>query len=531
MRDARASAAPVAYAPASASTSAVERMHSARRWADARRGGRLRRVGRSRARSRALAQGRARGVRDARGGGGRRRVSRGVARVAGRQGRRRVRLARRRGEETRVGRARRARLRERDGGPREAHASGGVQPVRGRARPEAGPAQAPAVDAGGAGQVAARHDDGGPGERAVAAELGGRGERRTGRPTTLWTGRSRGRPRARRGAARVPGSSRGGGAASAGDWTTRRVRRATAAYYARRARKSRGGGAGARRRRRSAVTARGGDSEDVDGRYHREPTDGYHREPADDGIIASRPTGTVSRPGGGPLPAAAGGGVILGGGRGGGGGGGGGGGFAARRTTGWTTGTAMDASASRVRRRTRVRRVRRALASRERRRGFDPTNNARRKNASRDDRFLVRPRPRGHRALAVAIRGGRDHFPLVRGARACVLKRGVTDAQAQAVLDYACDPARAGPRPRLFLRGDQEGRRRVHPQHQAGPRVLGGVSFFPGAPSRARRVPAAGLPLLGRRHAGCFPGELLPHRRRRSAAPTARSTRSSRGRR
>ena len=30
-----------------------------------------------------------------------------------------------------------------------------------------------------------------------------------------------------------------------------------------------------------------------------------------------------------------------------------------------------------------------------------------------------------------------------RGARACVLKHGVTDAQAQAVLDYACDPARS----------------------------------------------------------------------------------------
>ena len=31
----------------------------------------------------------------------------------------------------------------------------------------------------------------------------------------------------------------------------------------------------------------------------------------------------------------------------------------------------------------------------------------------------------------------------IHGAHACVLKRGVTDAQAQAVLDYACDPARA----------------------------------------------------------------------------------------
>ena len=290
MRDARASAAPVAVAPASASTSAVERMPllgAGRTRAAAptppRRGARA---------GRALAQGRARGVRDARGGGGRRRVSRGVARVAGRQGRRRVRLARRRGEETRVGRARRARG-ERDGGPREAHASGGVQPVRGRARPEAGPAQAPAVDAGGAGQVAARHDDGGPGERAVAAELGGRGEggrgdpRRAGRGD-LGGGRGRGGRRA------GPGFGRGGArrAQSACTTTTARTTRATTTRTAKTRARVRRRRARAFRRSRSAVPPRDRyDSEDVDGRYHREPTTG---------IIASRPTGTVSRPGGGP---------------------------------------------------------------------------------------------------------------------------------------------------------------------------------------------------------------------------------------
>ena len=102
------------------------------------------------------------------------------------------------------------------------------------------------------------------------------------------------------GAARVPGSSRGGGAASAermyDDDGAYDARDDDAYYDDARAEVSRRRRRRAFRRSRSAVPPRDRyDSEDVDGRYHREPTDWYHREPADGR--------TVSRPGGGPLPA------------------------------------------------------------------------------------------------------------------------------------------------------------------------------------------------------------------------------------
>ena len=194
------------------------------------------------------------------------------------------------------------------------------------------------------------------------------------------------------------------------------------------------------RRSRSAVPPRERyDSEDVDGRYHREPTDGYHREPTD--WYHREPTDGYREPARRrSSPGAAGGGVILGGGRG--GGGGGGGGFAARRNDwlddryddgraydGYDDGREYDGfdvpsprgrDGGGFKTRERERLLPRARAPFS----FDP-----------DPEATARSRSRSA-AVGITSRS-------FAGARACVLKRGVTDAQAQAVLDYACDPARA----------------------------------------------------------------------------------------
>ena len=131
--------------------------------------------------------------------------------------------------------------------------------------------------------------------------------------------------------------------------------------------------------------------------------------------------------------------MILGGGRGGGGGGGGGGGFAARRKD-WLDDRHGDG-----------REYDEYDDGREYD-GFDvPSPRGRDGGVSRPENekgfararapFSFDPDPEAtarsrSRSAAVGITSAR------RGARACVLKRGVTDAQAQAVLDYACDPAR-----------------------------------------------------------------------------------------
>ena len=247
------------------------------------------------------------------------------------------------------------------------------------------------------------------------------------------------------GAARVPGSSRGGGAASAermyDDDGAYDARDDDAYYDDARAEVSRRRRRRAFRRSRSAVPPRDRyDSEDVDGRYHREPTDGYHREPADG--YHREPTDGYREPARRrSSPGAAGGGVILGGGRGGGGGGGGGGGFAARRKDwlddrhgdgreydeyddgreydGFDVPSPRGRDGGGFKTRERERLLPRARAPFS----FDP-----------DPEATARSRSRSA-AVGITSRS-------FAGARACVLKRGVTDAQAQAVLDYACDPAR-----------------------------------------------------------------------------------------
>ena len=133
--------------------------------------------------------------------------------------------------------------------------------------------------------------------------------------------------------------------------------------------------------------------------------------------------------------------MILGGGRGGGGGGGGGGGFAARRNDwlddrhgdgreydeyddgreydGFDVPSPRGRDGGGFKTRERERLLPRARAPFS----FDP-----------DPEATARSRSRSA-AVGITSRS-------FAGARACVLKRGVTDAQAQAVLDYACDPAR-----------------------------------------------------------------------------------------
>ena len=266
--------------------------------------------------------------------------------------------------------------------------------------------------------------------------------RRTGRPTTLWTGRSRGRPRARRAprGSRVRAAAGARRAQSACTTTTARTTRATTTRTTTTRARSRGGGAGAPSGDRARRCLR------ATGTTRRTSTAGIIAS-RPTGIIASRPTGReptagpVSRPGGGPLPRAAGGGVILGGGRGGGGGGGGGGGFAARRNDwlddrhgdgreydeyddgreydGFDVPSPRGRDGGGFKTRERERLLPRARAPFS----FDP-----------DPEATARSRSRSA-AVGITSRS-------FAGARACVLKRGVTDAQAQAVLDYACDPAR-----------------------------------------------------------------------------------------
>ena len=244
-------------------------------------------------------------------------------------------------------------------------------------------------------------------------------------------------------AARVPGSNRGGGAARA-----ERVYDDDGAYDARdddayyddaRAEVSRRRRRRAFRRSRSAVPPRDRYDSDVDGGYHREhraPTDWYHREPTDGYREPARRRAS---------PGAAGGGVILGGGR------GGGGGFAARQND-WLDDRYDDG---------------RAYDGYDDGREYDGFDDGR-----KYDGFDV-PSPRGRHGGGFKTRERERLTPRARqkpfsfdpdpeatarsrsrtaavgttsrsfaGARACVLKRGVTDAQAQAVLDYACDPAR-----------------------------------------------------------------------------------------
>ena len=238
----------------------------------------------------------------------------------------------------------------------------------------------------------------------------------------------------------------------------------------------------------------------VDGRYHREPTDGYHREPADG--YHREPTG-----GGGP----------------------------ARRRPLPAQRRRRDPGSGRRRRR---RRPAAAAAGSPRGGedwlddrhgdgreydeyddgrdydGFDVPSprgelggfKTRREQAlaSRARAFLVRPRAEAT-ARSPRRSAGRDQRQLVRG-RARVRAELRCDGRAgAAVWITAGDPGGGARRRGFSCAAIKKERRRVHPQRRRRPRVLGACLIFPARAARAT-VPAAGCHFSGVATLDAFPG-------------------------